>query len=362
MNTLQRSIMTVAAVALSLMVSGCLEVQTTTQVNPDGTLLRTQILSGDSTEVWTHRFPTTIDNTWTVSVRRLEKGGFNRVATKLFRDAAEMNESFKDASSLSLRFHAVLEKRFLWFFTEFNYRETYAKYNPFEAIPLSEYVSPAAVEQFYRHEVNKEPYSTKGDSLAIEDAGKRWEEWRSRNMFESYYTELMKGLSALNEPSLPLSMVNARKEELYQKTEHWISGSGNMDTILALVQQVLKSPLVRQAARKNADGFASHKAKLAFVEEMLSTPHQMSIVMPGLILDTNGPTIEGNKVTWKEVTLFAYMTDYEIWVKSRVVNWWAVVVSAVVVLVAIVLAVGVGLRRRSHGFQRDGAERATGRR
>ena len=59
--------------------------------------------------------------------------------------------------------------------------------------------------------------------------------------------------------------------------------------------------------------------------------------MPGIILNTNAKTVEGNKVIWEfDENRFCY-EDFNMTVQSRVVNVWAFVVSGVIVLVVIIL-------------------------
>jgi hypothetical protein len=350
MNTFRYLATLCGCALLMLCLSGCLETTTTTQVNRNGSLVRIQVISGDSTEVLSDVFPTPIDSTWTVTVNRQEKGGFERVASKLFRDAGELSAWASDTSRPSLRFRGNLEKHFLWFFTELVYREKYLDYNAFRSIPLSEYVTQAEMDRFYRHEYRKEPYATKADSLAEEEAGKRFEEWRARNVFEGYYGELVKGVQALADPTLTPTLLAAHKEEVYEQTREWIEGAGNMDTLQKIVQKVFKLPQVRKAIVLNEAGFAAHKAKLSFMENLIGHLKQTNIIMPGLITDTNAPTIEGNTASWKELATLAYLGDYEIWVKSRVVNWWAVVIAGAVVLLAIALFVTGSIRRRQRAI------------
>jgi hypothetical protein len=57
------------------------------------------------------------------------------------------------------------------------------------------------------------------------------------------------------------------------------------------------------------------------------------VEMPGIITDTNAPTVEGNKVTWRGFK--SYEGDFEMWVESRVVNWWSLVVTGLIMVLGI---------------------------
>ncbi len=350
MNSRNNVILIILGLIISLSASGCLEIKMNTRVNRDGSLVRTQRLTGDSSEVLTGKFPSVIDSSWTVTVSEVKapeaEKGWERVAVKTFSDASELNAAMAAPSGLSLRLRASLEKRFLWFFTEYFYKETYLRFSPFNTIPLSKYVTQSEIDKFYRHEMNKERFASEADSLSMKDAGDRFMEWRSRNMFEAYYQELRAGVEALHDPALTTAMLDKNKEELFDQMKGLMLSTGNADTLMTVVARILRTPKVRAAVHENERGFASYWEKVAFVED-LSHSLQTSITMPGLIIDTNAPSVEGSTAAWKEIDSWAYFDDFEVWVKSRVVNWWAVGIAGIVVVGALVLLVVSLFRRRS---------------
>ncbi len=66
--------------------------------------------------------------------------------------------------------------------------------------------------------------------------------------------------------------------------------------------------------------------------------------MPGIIVETNAQSIEGNVVEFKNFLEVAYFRDHEMVVVSRAINWWAVIVTAVLIVLGAVLLV-VGKRK-----------------
>ena len=345
MNVILHCFTYVGLISVLTTLSGCLEITSHTEVRRDGSLQRTYTLSGDSSEVMRQDYPLPIDSTWTATVRRTEKGGFERTLTKNFEGDQELNAVLMDTARQCVHVRVALEQRFQWFFTEFRYSETYQNFNPFRAVPLADYVPPSMVERFYRHEVRKEPFESKGDSLALADAGERFEEWRQRSVFESYYAELAAGVQRLNDESLTLPMLAAQKEHLFEAAGEEIL-ENKWDTVTTIVQSVLKAPRLRQALAMNTEGFSRLHADVDFMNTILEHPYTATISMPGLILDTNAPTVQGNTATWKEVPTFAYIGDYDLWIVSRVVNWWMVVLAGLVVLAALGTTIGALLRRR----------------
>jgi hypothetical protein len=69
--------------------------------------------------------------------------------------------------------------------------------------------------------------------------------------------------------------------------------------------------------------------------------------MPGIITGSNARKIEGNTATWQDFKDYAHHIEYMMWVESRQVNWWAVIIAFVFIaalMAGLVLSV---LRRRN---------------
>lgn len=336
MKALQSLTRSLALLSLSLVLCGCLEIEISTQVNRDGTLLRREVVSGDSAEVLSHGFISPVDSTWKVTLETQKEKSFERMALKLFSGPEELSAATRDTVWNTLPVRTQVERRFIWFYTEMTYRERYLKWNPFDLIPLAEYVSTSDLARSMdfatsRHKPDKE------DSLARERMGQKWTEWMYRDMFEAYYAELIKGVRLLNDPSLTPAAVAGHKEEIYRKCGKWWASTASLDTIGLAIQSIMKNPGTGDAIRANARGFALHSTKLSLVSKVMGKLKQVNIEMPGVYVDSNAPEVDRNRGSWKSVTEMSYAADYELWMTSRVVNWW------VVFLTAVVIAVGIGV-------------------
>ena len=339
-------------ITLILLLSGCHDtvIDVTSQVNRDGSILRTEAISGDSSSIVAARFPTAKDSCWTISLLHGGDSSFRRVAVRLFCDAQEMNEHLSVKEPFTLPIRVSLERRFLGFFTEFTYRETHIKWTPFDALPLARYVSSAEIERLSRLSERGGHYAGGDDSLKAMEADSAWDYWWHRNIFEDYFAEFLKGVDSLRDPALTREYVTARKEELYRMTGNQWSSAGSMDTLRGLFQTLLGTPKVSAAVRLNSAGFASHKSKLAFMEELFMETSYTNVAMPGLIIETNAPKLEGNTATWKDVPLLSYSMDYELLVKSRFVNWWAVSIAGLIAIGSMALFVAAAVRRKKMGL------------
>jgi hypothetical protein len=260
-----------------------------------------------------------------------EPRSFARKASKLFSGPEELTAATGDTAWGTLPVRAQVERRFIWFYTEMTYRERYLRWNPFGVIPLAEYVSAEDLARTMNAAASGRPLN-RGDSLAQARVGQKWTEWMYRDMFEAYYAELLNGARLLNDPALTPAVIAAHKEEIYRACPRWWASTASMDTIGAVVQSIVKSSKTREALRANASGFARHSAKLALVSRVMGKLKQVNILMPGVYIDSNAPAVDGNRGTWKGVSDMSYAADYELWMTSRVINWWMVILTAVVII------------------------------
>jgi hypothetical protein len=334
-----------ACALVALSVQGCLDITITTQVNTDGTILRTVVIKGDSSEIYGNKIPLPLDSAWKRTIQKTDRKDCTLTATRSFAGTEEMNNALKGTEGKTLGARVELQRHFQWFFTTYRYGETWPNFNPFRAIPLTDYISPAELDYMIRHEMNKEPFSTKGDSLAMEDATKRFEKWDDQNMFADYFDALLVGVRRLNDPSLTPEYVAGLKDRLFEESENYFRMK-NMDTVTIILGRVLKSRNVKKAIALNMEAFQRLNEKRAFLEETTTNTYLTSVVMPGLITGTNAPTLEGNKASWKDYVKFGYFEDVTMWVESRVINWWAIIVTGVVIVALVVLFLAAIFRRR----------------
>ena len=328
-----------------LFVQGCLDIGITTHVNTDGSILRTVVIKGDSSEIYGGKITLPLDSAWKQTIEKTDRKNVTLTATRLFEGTGEMNDALKGTEAKILGAQVELQRHFQWFFTTFRYSETWPNFNPFRAVPLTDYISQTEIDYWIRHEMTKEPYASRGDSLAMEDAGKRFEKWDDENLFAEYFNAFLEGVQKLNDPSLTPEYVAGMKDELFKKSEKYFKMK-NMDTVATVFGRVLKSRNVKKAIELNMQAFERLGEKRAFLEEVTTNTYLNSVVMPGLITGTNAPTLEGNEASWKDYVKFGYFEDVTMWVESRVINWWAIIVTGVVIVALVVLFLAAILRRR----------------
>lgn len=336
-----------------LLLSGCLDITTTSKVNGDGSIVRTITFTGDSAEVRAGKFPVVLDSSWSKSFTRIQgqKNNFTLTATRMFHDVDEMNNVLKGTLGKTLQYRFELDKSFRWFFTVYRYRETNVPFDQFTAIPITDFLSSAEIGWLTRMmspDGEKKDLATRGDSLALEGIIPRIQEGEWRNIYEAVFNAFLDGVRTLNDPTLTPKMVGSFKDSLYKRSAKAIDNN-NIDTLLTVFANVLKNPGVHRAWEANKRGFEEIKRKIEFEQRTNSNQYVTSVAMPGIITASNARKIEGNVATWVDFKDYARHIEYTMWVESRQVNWWAVIV-ALVVGVSLMAGLAISaLRRRTRG-------------
>ena len=341
-NSVRNLIVTACLVVLS----GCLEIETTTTVHSDGSVLREIRRLGDSAEVFREARLFAMDSTWTEVYRKTDST-WESVASKEFADASALEAEVNRDPGRSLRIRVSLEKEFAWFTTTFEYRETILCYNQFHAVPITDLISQQDVERWLRHEIDGAPYPSVEESLQVERLSSRAEEWDHRNKFKAYHEIFVEGAHVLNDAALTALLVPAMEETLFVRTLKPMN-AGALDTLPSIYGTILGIPSVRQVFREQQAAFDAYAEKLAFQQEMLGAGYKRArIVMPGLLTGTNARSIEGNRLSWEDFLGASYVTDHTMWARSRVINWWAVVLTGAVVLFLAAIPLVWFIRRRA---------------
>jgi hypothetical protein len=336
-------------VTLAAALSGCLEIDTTTKVHPDGRLTRTVVVSGDSSDFMKMRMSMFgLDSGWTVvSDSTLREKERKLTLQREFDGAEAASRALAGIPMEKQGITVRLEKRFRWFTTLYRYEETWQKGYQFDRIPVSAYLSPEEIQMLRAGEL-KGPDSllTEGQKRHRADLEKRGEEWFNRNTFEEIFLAFLDGVRTVNDPRLPPDTVLAAKERLYAAaTGEFKPPLTPSAPIVAEFAGVLKNPLVPRVLEAARPALEKFDRAVKFMERLQVPGYASGVMMPGIIINTNGSSVEGNTVRWKDIKDNAFYEGYTMWAESSMVNWWAVVVTAIV-LVAIGALLVMGLIKK----------------
>ncbi len=309
-------------ILLMIVTSGCLEVTVKKTVHSDGSSERVETVNANSTELPAAAFPIPTDSSWETgwTKRDGKEKGYLYNATKRFESPEALAREFSSTAddSTKLRIRPVIEKRFRWFYTYLTYKETYSVFCPFTLIPVSGVLSEDEIRRVIAGE--------KSDSLK-----KKLDEWQWRNMYEGFHLALLEGARRLGDPTLLPESVALRKEELLQVLLRDTTANDDLDQALVLIGSFFRSNAVlklRPELRTAWDA-AEDMMKRA---ERANGDYTNIVVMPGMVLDTNAGEVKGTTVSWKFSAEQFMLRDYTMWVESRVMNIWAVILTGFIAI------------------------------
>ena len=330
----------------------CREITTITTVRPDGSLERIIKVTGDSSDVFDEELPLPRSAAWEVTEQgpSEDNGDFIYAIRGQFADTETLNgefESLNQQGDVPAR-RVELHKRFRWFYTFLTYREIYPQWNALTAVPLQEYFTDEERRNIHLFLTESDSFEMSlKDSTAL--AGKFFQ-WIGRNFYEELFQLLEEAAGKSTIPDLTPEMIRLQKDPVWEAYRDSIDENVSFEDIMEAAEHMIDPISIDQLIEANPWIAARlDSLQTQFSESLLGDAFgpeygyndQNVVEMPGLILDTNGEQIEGNRVTWDTGNEQYFVYDYVMWVESRMVNRWAIWVSGgllVLILAGIVVS------------------------
>ena len=336
----------IALSVLALILPGCLEkYEVKTVVAPDGTCDRVVSVFRDSKDLPKSAFPIPVDSTWKTTWETKEKSDSGHSGKTYVYTASKHFDAFEtlereysgQRDSADLTINVKVERRFRWFYTYFEYSETYARFNPLRnSVQPTEYMSSEDIQRFLS---TPEP-----DSLLQT----QWKKWDDRNMAEWMFSRLCDAVQKRNDQSLPVSLFQANKAKICSmfmddsdRTPH--KRQSFEERFAERLSVLLNAPTARLLSGDVAR-IGEEVMKRIDVANRAEGTYKNSVTLPGMIVSTNANEVQGTTITWQFTHEHLALADFPMVAESRVVNLWAIILTGVVVLAVIV--VPVFLRKR----------------
>ena len=375
--------LTVITMVLVLSISGCLDYTITTQVNADGSLDRTVVVRGDSASIFDGSINIPSDSTWEISTKWEEvkkndssaERKYVYTARKHFANVNALNQEIYSDSAFTknTNIKVKINRSFRWFYTFITYHETYQKYFPFNEIPVNDYMTKTelgvmvdsdeknfffdpASNNFIRNNGKQQPPElTKADSVTMkkrmDEISEKFDKWQAINIIKEYFN-IMK--EQVKNDTTSLNILNSLKWdsdsliEVIYRTNLNIQSSEKITNVL---YQFFQNYYITQLYGQHKKSFHEFDRKLEltklFNDDYTGDNYTNEVIMPGLLINTNANTVEGNKVTWEFGALQYYASNFEMVAESRIVNRWAIILSGIIAFVLLVLLIlGIFVKRR----------------
>jgi hypothetical protein len=324
--------------------SACREITVRTTVNSDGSFTRIITVSGDSADAFKKDLPYPVDASWSMTSKKdtTGKGKFIVTYTKQFKNCEELKtEIARDTSWLrQLVRHIDIRKRFGFFYSYIEYRETYPAANPFTAVPYKAHVT----QEEFLWLTRKHPVQGPADSIKRKKAEDKVMVYLVEAATAEVEKILTDGIRKLNDPHLEAKRV----AEFHDNIRTTLSKSNTRDAT-AFIDSL--RVWTGNSAADRLKGiqpplFLEFNRKAKFLEALLMMEDfHAETELPGLITGTNSSELSGNRVVWDVFPMAFLLEDYTMVAESRVINVWAFVLSGLILLGLVLLLAVKSLRR-----------------
>ncbi|MEW6196387.1 MAG: hypothetical protein AB1521_14655 [Bacteroidota bacterium] len=308
---------------LSLFVSGCKEYTTKTKINSDGSCERVVIVEGDTTGIALLPFPVPTEKSWSIKTKKSyrDSSKFIFTASKIFNDVNELNEEYSDSGKIGVAIK--FDKKFRWFYTYYEYEETYKSFLPYKMIPLNEYLTESEYKSFLNDDTTK----------ALKE---RLGKYAGENFLEYFLSNFLEKCKQYNIDEVNERSIKEKKQVILEYIDHnesdgskltlFLKETFNSDAILNL------QPFVEKMLREI-------KKKMEWITGA-SGAYTNQVTMPGMILSTNSKSINGNTVEWKVYAERFLYDDFVMKVESRSANLASFIITGILtvgLLIALII-------------------------
>lgn len=301
-----------------------------TKVFPDGRLHRVFVRESKDSVIALDYLGLTQAGWEIDSVVRVSDQRYRIAQSRIFLSAKASNlELDAEGRDSLLRIHSHFEKRFRWFYTYYDYSETFRALNRF-SLPLDPYVTERDFQFIDRLPPDGQSL-TQADSVSLDSLQQRISDrYAARAYFEAF-VELMK--SEETDPK-KRDAIDRNRTAAFQL----VAGDSlkNMEDFLPELARRLG---VDTAVLQRETFLAESKrleGKISFMVWAAEAKYQHEIEMPGTLVATNADSIAFPRLMWSPSALKFHFRDYTMQATTRQPNYWAWAVSVLLMVATVV--------------------------
>jgi hypothetical protein len=344
-----RVAVSVTAMVFLLSIPSCLEYNVKTEVAPDGSSKRTITVGKlDRMTLPQTAFPVPVSGrSWDIQIKELPEGKqtkYEYTARKEFRSPEELEQEYAHTPDTAyMEVKVSLKKRFEWFYTYFDYQESYHLRYPFSAIPITNVLTQEEINRFLYSRME-----TVEDSVL--DA--RVTNWDRENKNDELFQLLKKVFEQSSDPQLSVVRLMKNKQRVISLLDVKEDSAKNVrnpdpvDFVLKCLEEALRTKAVYKLRNEVAVALAEHDKKNHVLNRAVGV-YQNIIQLPGLLLSANSEEIEGNAVQWSVRDNQLKVGTFVMKARSRVTNTWAFALTGIVGLIVVIIVVRTMLKGKA---------------
>jgi len=338
-----------ALLLAGVVLPGCNDHQETrTTVYENGTCERKIVVDNDDAKTWpTRPFPLpSMGSRWDTSriAPDTSHHGVRWCYAKTFPSFDALQQEYAhsgDSSHFAVR--VSLEKRFRWFYTYYDYQETYGR---FTVDTLVDPRSVLSADDIHRYSM--------GDTDAV--VGKKVEEWKDRNVFEVFFRRLTRDAEFSHGDTALAQDLRRGKEKFFQlfandrnadslrmhssyrgtaakmfNDEKGVTPEG-VQALVEVGREIagtsrfdILRPSIEPAVHEMIDFIMQDPTGKGDAGDFVNV-----LVLPGILISTNASSVKGAETEWHIGLHQLQLQEYIMSAESRTVNVWAFVISGLV--------------------------------
>jgi hypothetical protein len=319
---------------LAIFLTGCENpIRMETTVHEDGSLDKTILLEKtDSVSSVANYFAVNEAKGWAVAVEAIksddEKKKFKIEFRKIFPSADAINKELDTDSDTLFRIHSSFNKSFRWFYTYIRYSETFRPIDRLQMIKAEEYFTPED-----RLFINRLPGEgvviSKADSIFLRFLNEKiYDHYANVGLFNEQFDILTRVVEKNAVDKRWIDTLKRNREFIYRKME-------NSDSEPSTIIKVVDSLGIKLPVEKASQDFAflakDLNSRVSFMAFARDGKYVNIIEMPWTVVGSNADSVAGNKFFWRPLATKFAIQEYEMYAEVRRLNWWAAVVSALIV-------------------------------
>ncbi len=333
-------------VLLSVLMVGCLEINTMTQVNPDGSVERTIDLKGSARSISETSFniPRVDVAMWEITQDSIGDDKYHYQARRNFNLVDDMNASFEaNTNAVRIKIKSDLTLSQGLFFTRYYYEEKLWADIPGPDLPMEDYLSDDELQSLILNDTDEGAGTL--DSVEAERLERQLDLYFQHRIYEDFANALREGARRIDVLEQADEILNANLDSIKFKlnTTNYYDGNDVWESIL---EGYMNEDLLDAIHESNPEGFEQFYNNWQFFEDVLLNDYSYSIELPGVIRETSALDVRGNRMSWEPEAILLFFGGVTLSAESSIVNIWSVVITAILFFLTLIVTVISFARQR----------------
>ena len=256
-----------------------------------------------------------------------------------YQNVSEMSDSLTQAVRQLFKATASLDKHFKWFYTDYTYKETLAStdLNQIFPVPLDRFVSADSASYWFTGEPNLAADLTGAEQKEmLDEIETRISQWFCACTMSNIYAHVWKNYDEVKNPPVSEEQFWALKDSVIMSPAvRNLNLFGNINQVSNILKDFYQSDAYTPMFSDSTRWERLLEIKYKDYERLVTMKPMLEYVMPGKVIDAGNGVVEDNVVHYKFSGERLIPHPFDVTITSRVINIWAFVVTALVILLAI---------------------------